>query len=255
MKGLLAAETFLPRMERIFISMGLPPELTRLSLVESSFDLRAYSRTGAVGVWQFMPNTGRRMLMISPSYGIDERLSPFKSTAAAARLLRQNYAQFKNWALAVTSYNHGLRGLTRFRKSKSALGFSKIARIFDPCSKGSPLGWAGRNYYAEFLAMVHAEAYRDLFYGEVPAVPSRPVVFQRIKKRITPLMLAMENGVSLQRLRQSNPDIRNINGRLPVGFWVAVPGASDDFSGITTPRLSRRKAISIAKASSRSRKT
>jgi hypothetical protein len=103
--------------------------------------------------------------------------------------------------------------------------------------------------------MVHAEAYRGLFYGEVPSLPARPVVYQRIEKRITPLMLAMENGISLQRLRQSNPDIRNINGRLPVGFWVAVPGETDNFSGITSPRLAKRKAISVAKAGARDRET
>jgi hypothetical protein len=254
MKGLLAAEAFLPRMEQLFTSMHVPPELTRLALVESSFDLRAYSRVGAVGVWQFMPNTGGRMLMIDRKAGIDERLSPFKSSVAAAKLLHENYQQFKNWPLAVTSYNHGLKGLMKFRRAKSTRGFREIAHLFDPCSGNSPLGWAGRNYYAEFLAMLHAEAYHGLFYGEVPSINVRPLAYQRILKSKTALSFAMENGISIQRFRQSNPDIRNINSRLPVGFWLAVPGDADDFAGLTHPKSGKKRVISVARAGRRSHK-
>ncbi|MFL5812666.1 MAG: lytic transglycosylase domain-containing protein [Bdellovibrionia bacterium] len=254
MKGLLAAEAFLPRMEQIFTSVGVPPELTRLALVESSFDLRAYSRVGAVGVWQFMPNTGRRMLTIDHQRGIDERLSPIKSSVAAARLLRENYQQFKSWPLAVTSYNHGLRGLTKFRRSKGARDFREIAHLFDPCSSKSPLGWAGRNYYAEFLAMLHAEAYHGLFYGDVPSVQTRPLAYQRVEKNKTAMTIAMENGISIQRFRQSNPDIRNIHGKIPVGFWIALPGDADDFAGLTRPKSSKKRMISIARLSKKTRK-
>jgi membrane-bound lytic murein transglycosylase D len=254
MKGLLAAEAFLPRMEQIFTSVGVPPELTRLALVESSFDLRAYSRVGAVGVWQFMPNTGGRMLTIDHKRGIDERLSPIKSSVAAARLLRENYQQFKSWPLAVTSYNHGLRGLTKFRRSKGSREFREIAHLFDPCSSKSPLGWAGRNYYAEFLAMLHAEAYHGLFYGDVPSIQTRPLAYQRVEKNKTAMTIAMENGVSIQRFRQSNPDIRNIHGKIPVGFWIALPGDTDDFAGLTRPKASRKRVISIARLSKKTRK-
>lgn len=254
MKGLLAAEAFLPRMERLFTSLGIPPELTRLSLVESSFDLRAYSRVGAVGVWQFMPNTGGRMLMINDRAGIDERLSPIKSSVAAARLLRENYQQFKSWPLAVTSYNHGLKGLTQFRRAKSPRGFREIAHLFEPCSNKSPLGWAGRNYYAEFLAMLHAEAYHGLFYGEVPQISTRPLVYQRVQKSKTPLTFAMENGISIQRFRQSNPDIRNIHGKMPIGYWVAVPGENDDFVGLTKPRSSKKRIVTLNHVGRKSRK-
>jgi membrane-bound lytic murein transglycosylase D len=254
MKGLLAAEAFLPRMEQVFTSVGVPPELTRLALVESSFDLRAYSRVGAVGVWQFMPNTGGRMLVIDRHHEIDERLSPIKSSVAAARLLRENYQQFKSWPLAVTSYNHGLRGLTKFRRSKGSRDFREIAHLFDPCSSKSPLGWAGRNYYAEYLAMLHAEAYRGLFYGEVPSIKTRPLAYQRVEKNKTALAIAMENGISIQRFRQSNPDIRNIHGKIPVGFWIALPGDTDDFTGLTRPQAAKKRMFSIARASRRTRK-
>ena len=49
-------------MERIFRDEGLPVELTRLPLIESCFDVEAYSKVGAAGIWQFMPATGPHLL-------------------------------------------------------------------------------------------------------------------------------------------------------------------------------------------------
>jgi membrane-bound lytic murein transglycosylase D len=45
-------------------NLGLPPEISALPHVESSFDPTAYSKVGASGLWQFMRSTGRRFLRI-----------------------------------------------------------------------------------------------------------------------------------------------------------------------------------------------
>lgn len=238
-KGLLAAEAYFPKMEQVFLALGIPVELTRLSLVESSFNLSANSRAGAAGVWQFMPGPGRKLMMIDYHVGIDERRSPLKATVAAGKLLKENYQRFKSWPLAVTSYNHGLRGLTRFRGGRGA-DFDGIARLFD-ADKRSPLRWAGRNYYAEFLAVLHAEAYRSLFYGVPPVQSMGSVAFQQIKRPETAMTLAQEHNVSLQTFKTENPDIQNLGRKLPTGFWVALPGGNDDFNGLI--RFRRRFRI------------
>ena len=62
---------------------GLPVELTRLPLVESCFNIDAYSKVGAAGIWQFMPKTGRQYGLTSNAV-IDERSDPEKATRAAA---------------------------------------------------------------------------------------------------------------------------------------------------------------------------
>lgn len=255
-KGLLAAENYFPRMEKVFASLDLPPELTRLSMVESSFDLRAYSRVGAVGVWQFMPGPGRKFLTVSDNVGVDERLSPLKSTLAAGKLLRESYRRFRNWPLAITSYNHGLKGLIKYSGGVAGTGLKSISFLFDPNqSRGSsPLGWAARNYYPEFLAMVHAEAYRKQFYGEIPAVSLKPVIYQRLEKRTSVLSFAKERGLSLQVLSRANPDILNVVGPLPKNFLLALPGqpgTEDDLSGLTTPFNSRRKALAASRVARR----
>lgn len=239
-KGLLAAEAYLPKMEELFRRVGTPPELTRLALVESSFNLHATSRVGAAGIWQFMETPGKQFLLIDKSAKIDERLSPLKSTVAAGRLLNENFKRFRSWPLAVTSYNHGLKGLRPYHKGKGGEDFSKIAHLFDSCNRRGPLGWAGKNYYSEFLAVLRAEAYRKTFYGEPPASGVRSVVFTAAPTGKTPLRFAMESGIGIQEFRFLNPDIRDIRRPLPIGFLVAVPGPTDDLASLI--RLDRRQA-------------
>ena len=53
---------YIETMEKIFEENHMPIELTRLPIVESSFNPKAYSRSGAAGLWQFMRKTGKHFL-------------------------------------------------------------------------------------------------------------------------------------------------------------------------------------------------
>ncbi len=231
MKGLVAAEAFFPKMEAILGRMGVPPELTRLTLVESSFNLKANSKVGAAGVWQFMPKTGKQYMVINDHLRIDERRSPLKSTVAAAKLLKLHHKILgKNWTLAIISYNHGFRGLKEFMGRKVTQ--TEINKIFAPCSKKAKLGFASRNYYAEFLAILHAEAYRDLFYGEPPAPKLQSVEFVMAPRGKTAMQIAHERGIALEEFALLNPDIRDLRKVLPPRFRIAIPGGDDNLAGL-----------------------
>ncbi len=238
-QGLLAAEPYIPKMEAVFEQMQLPKELTRITLVESAFNWEALSKVGARGVWQFMEDTGSEYLVINPKLKLDERLSPIKSTFAAARLLKWNHRYLGNWILAITAYNHGIRRLPRFKHRKddaaeftpADVEYKRIAKLFESSCRGrSPLGWASRNYYAEFIAMVYAEAYRERFFGNPPDRFVRPVGFIATGKKISAKELAMDHGIALTDFRQLNPDIQDLKMLLPRGYIVAMPSSQDDFS-------------------------
>src|SRR5205085_11537025 len=81
-EAIRVSRRYLPEMERIFRAEGLPVELTRLPLIESCFNLRAYSKVGAAGIWQFMPATGRLFMRVDNV--VVERRDPIASTRAAA---------------------------------------------------------------------------------------------------------------------------------------------------------------------------
>ena len=95
---------------RIFVraavrERGLPAELEYLPVIESGYNTRAKSRAGAIGMWQFMSNSVRPYLKLNEY--VDERLDPWKSTAAGLSKLEYNYKVFGDWLLAIAAYNCG----------------------------------------------------------------------------------------------------------------------------------------------------
>ena len=98
---------------------GLPKELKYLAVIESYLKTYAVSWAGAVGPWQFMPETGRRFGLKVNAY-VDERTDYYKSTHAAAKYLSELYDTYKDWLLVIAAYNGGPGNVdAAIRKSKS----------------------------------------------------------------------------------------------------------------------------------------
>jgi membrane-bound lytic murein transglycosylase D len=85
---------------------NMPRDLIFLSLVESGFKVKAYSRAKASGLWQFIPETGKRY-GLSVDYWVDMRRNPEMATEAALNYLSYLYNEFGDWLLAMAAYNCG----------------------------------------------------------------------------------------------------------------------------------------------------
>ncbi len=145
-EGMLRARGLLPRMLSILRRHDVPEELAALPLVESTFNPKAQSKAGAVGLWQFIKSTGKRYLSITRRR--DDRRDPIRATDAAARLLKHNYEALGSWPLAIIAYNHGKGGILAAR---AAIGTSAVEEIIARYT-GPRFGFASRNFYPEFLA-------------------------------------------------------------------------------------------------------
>ena len=98
--------------DSVFRKYDLPIELKYLAVIESELRSSAVSPVGARGPWQLMPGTARELgLKIKGKY--DERTHYYKSTVAAARYLKDLYAEFGDWLLVIAAYNGGPGSVNR----------------------------------------------------------------------------------------------------------------------------------------------
>jgi membrane-bound lytic murein transglycosylase D len=222
-EGIIRSGAFLDQIKEVFASYGLPVDLAYLPHVESSFDHEACSKARAAGIWQFTRPTGRRFLRIG--HLLDERRDPIASSHAAARLLKENYEVLGDWPMAITAYNHGLRGMLRAKRCKRT-----YEAIFEEY-KSRSFRFASRNFYSEFLvAREVAKNYRQ-YFGELE-LDKPPRVQEVVVKGTVPLKeLARNFNVDLADIKSLNPSLKPsvYKGKkfLPRGYTLRLP-ADDD---------------------------
>jgi len=218
LKGVIRSGAYIHRIEAIFRHYRLPAELAYLPHVESSFNPRAQSKAGAVGLWQFTRGTGRDFMTIN--HLLDERYDPFISSRAAARLLKKNYTQLKSWPLALTAYNYGRAGMVRAlhsRKTYEKIFKNHHTRLFK---------FSSRNFYSEFLAALHVakrlEKKRSVIRDRPPAT-----ITIRLKGYCDARSLRRYFRLSREDFSHYNPALRSpvLTGKkyIPRGYRLRLP--------------------------------
>jgi membrane-bound lytic murein transglycosylase D len=119
---------------------NLPTELAMLPMIESHYQTTAVSNRGAVGIWQFMPETAKQ-------YGLKDRTDVKASTTAALTYLQYLHKKCnKDWMLALAAYNAGEgtveRAIAKNRKAGKPTSFWSLK-----------LPKQTREYVPKFLAM------------------------------------------------------------------------------------------------------
>ena len=97
------------------------------------------------------------------NHTVDKRNDPIEATKLAAKLMKTNYGMLDPWPLAVTGYNHGPAGvqkLTKLCKSR------QLCDLADPRNRRH-LGFASRNFFSSFLAVLEAEKNAVKYFGPV----------------------------------------------------------------------------------------
>ena len=211
------AERYQEFVKGVFAGYGLPTDMHHLAMVESGFIPTARSHAGAVGLWQFMPATGRGMGLRIDDL-VDERMDPVRSTHAAAKHLRDLHRTFGgDWSLAAAAYNAGTGRISRGMQGIGAKNFWELA-------VWGTLAQETRQYVPRLYAVTIIARDRERFGFARPQGLVRPFAYDSIRTDLSiPLAgLAMMANLPATALAELNPHLHR--GMTPAGnYWVWVP--------------------------------
>jgi membrane-bound lytic murein transglycosylase D len=181
---------------------GMPDQLSWLPMVESWFKVRAYSRAGALGMWQFISSTGYRYGM-ERDWWIDTRMDPEKSTRAAIGYLTDLHALFGDWLTALAGYNCGEGNVKRAINRQSDDYLDDFWDIY------TRLPQETRRYVPRFLATLHILNDPAAYGFELPE-PMRPLEYEILEIE-RPIELSSVDGIlelPSGTLETLNPELR-----------------------------------------------
>ena len=200
-KVLTLSKFYFPIFEQELIRAGIPVELRTLAIIESNLSPMATSRMGAVGLWQFMPATGKNLGLEINSL-VDERSDIILSTRAACRFLKDLYNMFGDWTLALAAYNCGPGNVNRAiaRAGSEAKSFWDI---YDYLPRET------RGYVPKFIAASYVYAYHSLHNIEADTTPECISTDTVMVNRTMHLgQVASTLNIPLETLRILNPQYK-----------------------------------------------
>jgi len=220
LEGVFRSRKYMKKMKEIFRSHGLPEDLAYLPHVESSFNIEAYSKFGAAGMWQFTRGTGKQYLTINSA--LDERLDPILATRAAARYLKSSYGVLNTWPLAITSYNYGKAGMLRALKAKGS-----YEEIFSSYNEGH-FKFASKNFYSEFLAALKvAKNIEDR--NDTKEKPTQSFHYLKLSGYMNINHVKSHFRLNKKQIKQLNPALLSpvFAGEklIPKGYSLRLPGS------------------------------
>lgn len=133
---------------RILSSYNVPVELKYLSVVESNLQSTCVSRAGAVGPWQLMPDEAKRF-GLKTTLRFDERTDFYKSTEAAAKLLKELYNEYNDWLLVIAAYNCGKGGVNRAIQKSGSRNFYDLQIYLPEETRNHVKKYIATHYYFE----------------------------------------------------------------------------------------------------------
>jgi membrane-bound lytic murein transglycosylase D len=191
---------YTPMLGKMLEENGLPRDLIYLAMAESGFHTKAKSYARAVGLWQFIPSTGRNYGLKIDWY-IDERRDPIKSTVAASKYLKKLYGEFGDWEIAASAYNAGEAKLSR------AMARYKTDNFWD-LRKKRYLKSETRNYVPKIMALAILGKNMNSF-GFSNIEFHEPIDFAEIEvpAKTDLVALAQEMKIDVEDIYSLNPEL------------------------------------------------
>lgn len=223
LRSLERAGKYKDRISQILREEGVPQDLIYLAVAESGFQPQALNaRSGAGGMWQFMPFAGAYGL--ARNGWVDERFDPEKSSRAYARYIKSLYNQFGDWYLAMAAYDWGPGYVQR---AVMRTGYADFWELY----RRGVLPAETKNYVPGIIAAI-IMAKNPTQYGLDKLVPDSPVISDTVTVdySIDLPLVADLTGASLQEIVALNPSLLRMSTPQDMPFDLHIPtGTLDTF--------------------------
>jgi membrane-bound lytic murein transglycosylase D len=188
--------------ERVLRRKNMPLDLVWLAMIESGFEPTARSPVGAVGLWQFMPETGRLYGLPQDRF-LDERVDVTAETEAAADFLNDLHRRFGSWDFAMAAYNMGYAGLAAAERRYNTNDFWALSKL-----EGS-LPWETTLYVPKILAAAVVMKNPKVFALD-GIIPEAPLEWDEIRAPFGVALsaIAQAANVPVKDLEALNPELR-----------------------------------------------
>ena len=210
---------------------GLPQDLAYLSMIESGFSPKAFSSAQAVGLWQFMNDTGRQYaLRIDDT--VDERRHIEKSTRAAVAFLGDLYRDFGDWHLAVAAYNGG--------PARVQIGLERFGvRSFWDLAKEQYLPLETKRYVPKLIAaIIIAKEPEKYGFTNIAYERSHDYESLSVGPNLNLDAIALVCDSDIQTIKNLNLEL--CKGKTPANvsrYTVKIPASTKEVAARNLPRL------------------
>lgn len=187
----------------------MPAEIALLPIIESAFNPKAYSRSHASGIWQFIPSTGKNY-GLKQNWWHDDRRDIVAATRAALDYLQNLYSMFGDWELALASYNWGEGAVGRSLMKNRDNGLPADFRNIN-------LPPETQSYVPRLIAIKNIISNPAIFGIELESVPNQPYFEEVAATRHMDVKLAAKLAdISVDEFTALNPahnrPVINVNG-------------------------------------------
>lgn len=142
---------YFPMFEEVLDKYDLPLEFKYLAVIESALNTKAKSRSGAMGLWQFMYHTGKLYNLKVTSY-FDDRCDPYRSTVAACEYFKFLYGLFGDWQMVLAAYNGGPGSVNKaIKRSGGKRTYWEIRPFLPRETQGYVPAFIAVNYVMSYL--------------------------------------------------------------------------------------------------------
>lgn len=208
---------YFPIFEKSLKEVGIPEEIKFLSIIESTLNPHAVSKSGAVGPWQFMYTTAKGYGLVMDGY-VDERKDPVQASHAAALYFKDSYKRLGDWLLAIAAYNCGTGAVSR-----------AVAKF-----GGNPTFWdikhllpkETQNYVPAFIATAYVMNYymKHEIYPSAPEFNTFTDIID-VERVISLASIAKAADLDLKELSLLNPSYKKqiVNGSTVSPKQLVIP--------------------------------